>query len=773
MNQREASAGLVLGGFRLEERVGVGGMGEVWRARNVKSEKFVRAIKVIRPELAADPQFHKRFLREAEYLEVLQHPNILRVENLGDDNGLLFMVMELLQGRSVDEWLEGKKASQSLPTVAEACGVMTQVLSGVVHAHANGVIHRDLKPPNFFLTATGNVKVLDFGIARHGDLNTRVTKTTQGVPGSPGYYAPEFSDGKEASPASDVYALGISFFELLAGRWPFLPGGSTQDQATLSLLIQHATKAMPDLRAFRSDVPGELAAITQRAGAKDPQARPSAEELRAVLAGFAGPAAASPSGGRGVSPASAATPSAVQQPVSTSFAIAAMGAPRQATPAKAPLSTSFDVGAMPRSEVASAAPPGAAAAPPVVSKRNRGTLAYGSAIFVAAVGLGGAGVWWSSQSANAPHVPTIASKPSAAGDAGVRAPMIATAPEGMAAIPSGIYVIGADDRSPFEGPLHRVRVEAFFIDKTEVSVGAVRAFVAANKSVSWTLPPRAADSKPVSNVSVEQAQAFCAWKIPGGRLPTEDEWEASARGVDGRAWPWGREPNAACVHQNQGSDGFSVPVDAHPCGATPEGLQQLLGNVAEWTGTPPAVYPGSTAPVLKVFSQPGRFIVRGGSFDENSMEVSVTARSVRKSGDSDTNFDVGFRCAAPWPSAGPTTALEKAEADAEAALGAQEYHQALQLYRAALKLSPDDPRLRSGLGIALVMSDTAYKEAIPYLTEAVRLDPTNADAWRALGIAFQNLGRDAEAKTPYLEFLKLKPKGAEADEVRAALQAIP
>lgn len=122
---------------------------------------------------------------------------------------------------------------------------------------------------------------------------------------------------------------------------------------------------------------------------------------------------------------------------------------------------------------------------------------------------------------------------------------------------------------------------------------------------------------------------------------------------------------------------------------------------------------------------------------------------------------------------GEGSALAKLVDDAKAALVAQKYRKAVQLYRDAIKLQPDDSSLRSGLGIALVMSDLGYKEAIPYLKDAVKEDPSSHQAWLALGIAFQNLGRDSEAKGPYKEFLKLRPRGAQADEVRAALQAIP
>lgn len=112
---------------------------------------------------------------------------------------------------------------------------------------------------------------------------------------------------------------------------------------------------------------------------------------------------------------------------------------------------------------------------------------------------------------------------------------------------------------------------------------------------------------------------------------------------------WGSTPVANCANVAQGPDGVSVATDANPCGATPEGVLQLLGNVAEWTSTHPAPYPGSSAPQLKVFAEPDRYVIRGGSYDENSMNVSVTARAVRKAFDSERNYDVGFRCAAPWP----------------------------------------------------------------------------------------------------------------------------
>lgn len=560
----QAAAGALIGGFRLEARIGSGGMGEVWRARSAKSDRFVRAIKLIRPELVSDPQFYQRFMLEAESLELLQHPNILRVENIAEDHGVLFMVMEHLQGMSLDAWLDAHRDRHEQTNVAEVCGLMAQVLTGVSHAHANRVIHRDLKPANFFLTASGVVKVLDFGIARNQSRDdTRLTVLNQAMPGSPGYYAPEYSEGADASPASDVYALGICLFELLTGRRPFLPGGGTPEQSLLSVLVQHSTKPMPDVRTLRADVPEALALIILRCGSKNPAMRPSAEALLAAIAEVA------------------------QPPLSRRE--------REMSDEDEPL---------------------------VIPGRRSPWLAVGIVI-----ALVSALIWFA-----LPNDEVVAQPPPAT---------VAAVPEGFAVFHGETVSIG--EGSGFDGPPHQVTVAPFILAKREVSIGEARAFVEAHPSVSWELPPSTVDKKPVSTSSPALASQFCAWKVPGGRLPTEEEWELAASR--------GPAPSSECVHQNQGTDGVSVNVDALPCSATKDGIEQLLGNVAEWTGSHPSLYPGSTAPFPPRFASPEMFVIRGGSFDADSMAVRVTARGVRRAGDAEHTYDVGFRCAAPWQEA--------------------------------------------------------------------------------------------------------------------------
>ena len=320
--------GAVLGGFRLMESVGEGGMGAVFRAQNVRVERMVRALKVIRPQLGADPDFRARFLREAEFLELLQHPNILRVENIGEEQGVLFMVMELLSGETVDRAVA--RQPQGLP-LADAATLLAQGLAGIGHAHLNGVIHRDLKPANLFVTTQGVVKVLDFGIARHGDTQSKLTHTGQAIPGSPAYYAPEFVHGQPASPQSDLYALGITLFELLAGRLPFQGGGGNETQAALSLMVQHATQPLPDIRSYRPDLPPDVLRVLALSTAKDPRQRyPDAASFANELLAVAGVVGMSPVPMRPMS-SPGITPGYGMPPV------AAMMTPPPATPAPMPL----------------------------------------------------------------------------------------------------------------------------------------------------------------------------------------------------------------------------------------------------------------------------------------------------------------------------------------------------------------------------------------------------------------------------------------------------
>ncbi|HEU4628486.1 MAG TPA: serine/threonine-protein kinase [Gemmatimonadaceae bacterium] len=264
------------GHFVVERMLGAGAMGTVVLARDLTLERPV-AIKVINPELAANRTFRQRFLQEARTVARLRHHNLVTVYSAGEADGLLYTVMEFVPGESLRERLEREGR---LPP-AEAGRILHELADGLAAAHAQGVIHRDIKPENVLLDAeTGRALLVDFGVAQAlaaGD--DRVTAVGM-VMGSPRYMSPEQASGETALDGrSDLYTLGLVGYEMLAGRPPFTgPGVQT-------VLAQHITASPPPLAELAEDAPPALAAVIERALAKDPAARwPDARAMARALA---------------------------------------------------------------------------------------------------------------------------------------------------------------------------------------------------------------------------------------------------------------------------------------------------------------------------------------------------------------------------------------------------------------------------------------------------------------------------------------------------------
>lgn len=216
VDQSDSLAAQQLGPWRLLQRVGRGGMATVYRAvpETSMNEAEAVAVKVMRKDIVADPEFLERFRREARVTKALDHPNVVRLIDWGEERGYAYMVMELIQGGNLRERLQAR----AVPP-AEAWAALQPICAGLACAHAAGIVHRDLKPENLMITESGLLKVTDFGLARARDLKTKLTATGT-VLGTPAYMAPEQIHGEPPTPAMDQYAVGVIAYELLTGHLP-------------------------------------------------------------------------------------------------------------------------------------------------------------------------------------------------------------------------------------------------------------------------------------------------------------------------------------------------------------------------------------------------------------------------------------------------------------------------------------------------------------------------------------------------------------------------
>jgi serine/threonine protein kinase len=257
------------GEYRLLELLGKGGMASVYKAER-RGE--LSALKRPLASLLDDPQFRERFLREAELGRALNHPNIVRILERGDVGRVPYFTMELLAG----ETLQAFTAERGAASPRAAAVIAVQVAEALDFAHSKGVVHRDLKPSNVMLLPDGTAKVMDFGIARARRFEGMTA--TAAFLGTPEYVAPEMIDGRGTEPRSDLYGLGLIFYELLTGR-PAFSGDSAY-----AILKKHCSEDPPPPSSLKRGVPPALEAIVLRLLRKDPDDRPaSAEELVVAL----------------------------------------------------------------------------------------------------------------------------------------------------------------------------------------------------------------------------------------------------------------------------------------------------------------------------------------------------------------------------------------------------------------------------------------------------------------------------------------------------------
>jgi len=242
-----------IGGYRVVDRIGKGAMGVVYSGYDDKNDRPV-ALKVMMADLEGDSETRERFYREAKIAGRLQHRNLISVYDMGEDEGRLFMVMELLQGDTLNDYLK-KNSSPGLETCLDLMG---QMCEGLAVAHAHGIFHRDLKPGNLFIQDDGSLKILDFGVARLADSNM----TASGfIVGTPDFMSPEQARGKEIDQRSDIFSTGAVFYYILSGRKPFAA-------ADLPAVL-HKVESEDPVPLVEPNVPGGLWRVVSKALAKD------------------------------------------------------------------------------------------------------------------------------------------------------------------------------------------------------------------------------------------------------------------------------------------------------------------------------------------------------------------------------------------------------------------------------------------------------------------------------------------------------------------------
>ena len=613
-----------LGGkYQILCHLGGGGMSQVYLARHRFHGGLV-AIKVLAEHLAEDPSIVSRFQREARMTASLgNHPNIVPVFDIGEGNGLYFLVMQFIPGEDLAHFLK-REGRLTLP---QAANVIAQVAEALSCAETKRIVHRDLKPGNMLLDENGRIKLLDFGISRITDLSDGLTRPGESM-GTPYYMSPEQIRGETCDVRSDLYSLGVVFFELLTGKRPF------ELESTVGIQMAHLNTAPPSLLTYDPELPAECDTIVQKLIAKQPEDRyqNTAELLSVLIARGASPNAGElrPAVEPGLGEVlSRADELPLDLPATSSPSLASLnGAPEHAeNPSGSFATASVTVISTP----AAGSPVSEPVTPPSGSKRWL-TIGIGIAALLAIAVIA---IWLmrSKDTKTTGQQPTMA--------VAAPAPVYSDTHGRMLLVSEGAFQFNAGPELSAE----TVSLPAFYIDETEVSNAEYRRFCEATGHTPPTAPDYAAHPDyPVSNLSYEDAAAYAAWA--GRRLPTEQEWEKAARGTDGRIYPWGSSPWTGDVPDK------IQPVMTGPLRKSPYGAYNMAGNVWEWTATSYAPTPADTAGMKRLlkgqsFSADWRTI-KGGSFASGSQEGFNVATHRGLPTDARSLW-IGFRCVRSAP----------------------------------------------------------------------------------------------------------------------------
>jgi len=637
--------------YRIDEKVGEGGMGKVYRGTHILMDHTV-AIKILHPHLSSDEIAVERFRREARAAATIRHPNAVAVTDFGvnKETGLSYLVMEFLEGVELRDEIKKKGRLD----FEESFIITQQICLALQAAHAKGIIHRDLKPDNIWLLKSEDnfprVKVLDFGIAKlmAGSVSNLTQQGT--IVGTPYYMSPEQCVGDELDARSDIYSLGIIIYEILTGRVPF------RASTPMGVALKHANEAPTPPHEFRLDLPYVIENVVLRALRKHREERQGSamelsQEFESALyqagvelkllgtntpqdsrtlntyadqanrgAGFMAPSDRSMSPDRSIPPEG-------------SGGVAAVAVAQRAS---TPQSESGLRGATP--DLFRQLMPSRLSIRNLLSEssptRKITFVALAAVLIVAAVVTITLLARRRTPSTEPPKPPPI----------GGTAP-----PPGMVYIPGGKFIMGYNGSDQeAEKPEHPAEVAPFFIDQYEVTVEDYYKFIKAKNHAppkEWPVSWREGKFKPeeaklpVTNNTWFDARDYA--ESVGKRLPTEEEWEYAARGTDKRLYPWGNDLNPNYANIGDPEKKAIKPVGSFQKDKSQFGVFDMAGNVLEWIGSDWSLYPGS-----KATPKPGK-MVRGGSYLRDKVFAMVTSRGILRP--DAQQEDVGFRCAKDVP----------------------------------------------------------------------------------------------------------------------------
>ena len=656
--------GKTIGKVRIDKLLAKGGMAEVYLGMHLTLERPV-AIKFLHSYIEGEPLLLERFHREAKVVAGLRHPNIVQVFDFDAEDGHPFIIMEYLKGPTLATYLTHLHQRKKRIPQDQVARLLKRLTEALDYAHAEGVIHRDIKPGNILLhnrtdeipldqTLPADVEpiVTDFGLVR---VMNAATQTMSGiVSGTPAYMSPEQARGDEIDQRTDFYSLGAVLYEMLAGRVPF------QADNTVTVLHMHIHTPPPPIPGISP----KIQAVVDRALAKNPKDRYQTgqemaddfyrsigmPEYAAVVIGKSYAAKRVPAEVRAPEKPEAVTmpPPTESEPSSKSGAqteAASLPKPQprmeseHPSTSKAWTESKLSPKSQPRVEPAPAPKsepriePAPVPKPAAKPKRSLMWIGAGLLSLVCLGVLAFGATRLLSSGALIPKATQITS-PAAPGTAVSPQPSAAAnlpSREGMVEVPAGTYEVGTPlFTDGYHVPPQKVPLSDFWIDQYLTTNAQYQQFITATGAPQPLIWPAAPDH-PVTGVAWEQAVAYCQWQ--NKRLPKEAEWEASGRGPGSSPplYPWGNDVTAG-GQANALPEDDTYPVGSQSFNKSPLGVFDMVGNVWEWVGEP---YVGV---------QPGFRILRGGRYGLpiNDLAYRLTVAA------GDTRFTkyASFRCVA-------------------------------------------------------------------------------------------------------------------------------